>query len=180
MNIDVIATAITTWVTNNFEAAFSKNTAFNKNFGTTSGTVCEGNDTRLLSYVVQPRFYTSLNPGDSTTYYPVYTFAGGVTTNDVRSRHKALKAGTSLNVNFTYICSAGSNEGVTIQIHNLTAVTSLTLTSTLDLSVASANLQYLNQSLTYSVGDEIQVRIITPAWATNPTAFLFCFDLNFI
>ena len=29
------------------EAAFSKNTAFNKNFGTTSGTVTQGNDSRL-------------------------------------------------------------------------------------------------------------------------------------
>lgn len=29
------------------EPAFSKRTAFNKNFGTTSGTVCQGNDSRL-------------------------------------------------------------------------------------------------------------------------------------
>ena len=29
------------------EKAFNKNTAFNKNFGDTSGTVCEGNDVRL-------------------------------------------------------------------------------------------------------------------------------------
>ena len=29
------------------EPAFTKNTAFNKNFGTTSGTVCQGNDSRL-------------------------------------------------------------------------------------------------------------------------------------
>ncbi len=32
---------------NTKEPAFSKNTAFNKNFGTTSGTVCQGNDSRL-------------------------------------------------------------------------------------------------------------------------------------
>lgn len=30
-----------------FEQAFTKNTAFNKNFGTAAGTVCQGNDTRL-------------------------------------------------------------------------------------------------------------------------------------
>lgn len=29
------------------EPAFEKNTAFNKNFGTTAGTVCQGNDSRL-------------------------------------------------------------------------------------------------------------------------------------
>ena len=32
---------------NEKEYMFSKNTAFNKNFGTTSGTVCQGNDSRL-------------------------------------------------------------------------------------------------------------------------------------
>jgi len=31
----------------NAEPAFSKNTAFNRNFGNAAGTVCEGNDTRL-------------------------------------------------------------------------------------------------------------------------------------
>lgn len=32
-----------------FEPAFSKNTAFNKNFGTTAGTVAQGDDSRLLN-----------------------------------------------------------------------------------------------------------------------------------
>ena len=32
---------------NEKEYMFSKNTAFNRNFGTTSGTVCQGNDSRL-------------------------------------------------------------------------------------------------------------------------------------
>ena len=34
-------------ILNEKEYMFSKNTAFNKNFGTTLGTVCEGNDSRL-------------------------------------------------------------------------------------------------------------------------------------
>lgn len=32
---------------NGKEPAFSKNTGFNKNFGNTAGTVCQGNDSRL-------------------------------------------------------------------------------------------------------------------------------------
>ena len=32
---------------NSKEPVFSKNTGFNKNFGSTTGTVCEGNDSRL-------------------------------------------------------------------------------------------------------------------------------------
>ena len=34
-------------ILNEKEYMFSKNTAFNKNFGTTSGTVCQGDDSRL-------------------------------------------------------------------------------------------------------------------------------------
>ena len=34
-------------ILNEKEYMFSKNTAFNKNFGTTLGTVCQGNDSRL-------------------------------------------------------------------------------------------------------------------------------------
>jgi hypothetical protein len=33
----------------NYEPAFSKNTAFNKNFGTSSGTITEGNDLRVIN-----------------------------------------------------------------------------------------------------------------------------------
>ena len=47
-----------------YEPIFSKNTAFNKNFGTSAGSVCEGNDTRLsdartpLSHTHDDRYYT--------------------------------------------------------------------------------------------------------------------------
>jgi len=47
-----------------YEPAFTKNTAFNKNFGTTVGTVCQGNDSRLsdartpTSHTHDDRYYT--------------------------------------------------------------------------------------------------------------------------
>jgi hypothetical protein len=43
-NVDGLQTAL-----NGKEAAFSKNNAFNKNFGTTSGTVAQGNDSRITN-----------------------------------------------------------------------------------------------------------------------------------
>src|SRR5690554_5654460 len=47
---DTISTIATrTWSTSQFEPKFTKNTAFNKNFGTTAGTVAEGNDSRILN-----------------------------------------------------------------------------------------------------------------------------------
>ncbi|AWW31824.1 hypothetical protein DN752_17740 [Echinicola strongylocentroti] len=41
--------ATQSWVQSGYEPLFSKNTAFNKNFGTTSGTVAQGNDSRILN-----------------------------------------------------------------------------------------------------------------------------------
>jgi len=41
------AVATESWATGQFEAKFTKNTAFNKNFGTASGTVAQGNDSRI-------------------------------------------------------------------------------------------------------------------------------------
>jgi len=47
---DTISTIATRyWSTGQFEQKFVKNTAFNKNFGTTAGTVAEGNDSRILN-----------------------------------------------------------------------------------------------------------------------------------
>lgn len=57
---------------NNYEPVFLKNTAFNKNFGNSSGTICEGNDSRLSD----PR--TPLPHGHN--YLPL---AGGSLTGDL-------------------------------------------------------------------------------------------------
>ncbi len=52
LNVGTIAGTVATGNHNHtgvYEAAFSKNTAFNKDFGITAGTVCQGNDSRLDS-----------------------------------------------------------------------------------------------------------------------------------
>jgi hypothetical protein len=54
-----------------YKATFSENTAFNKNFGTTSGTVCEGNDSRLdkNKIVVLNTTPSSINTGNTNETY---------------------------------------------------------------------------------------------------------------
>lgn len=65
-----------------YEPAFSKNTAFNKDFGTTSGTVCQGNDSRL-SDARTPTSHTHgsiTNDGKigSTANIPIITTTAGL------------------------------------------------------------------------------------------------------
>jgi len=130
-------------------------------------------------YLVSFKFYATLNPADATTYYPSLVFASGITAGGARSRHKVLKSGGLIDVNWTHSCTAGTSESVTLQLHNITQATSVTVTSSLDLSSATANNQYLNNVLAYTVGDLIEVRIVCPTWATNPTNLVFSFDLKF-
>ena len=54
----------------NYESAFSKNQAFNKNFGTTAGSVCEGDDSRL-SDDRTPTAHD--NSKHSTNYEPAFS-----------------------------------------------------------------------------------------------------------
>ena len=51
------------------EPAFTKNTAFNKNFGTAAGTVCQGNDGRLSDARRASNISMGLNGSDLWVYY---------------------------------------------------------------------------------------------------------------
>ena len=60
------------------EPAFTKNTAFNKNFGTISGTVCQGNDSRL-SDARTPKTHTHVK-ADITDFPTIPTVNNGTLT----------------------------------------------------------------------------------------------------
>ena len=73
------------WVTANFKATFSENTAFNKNFGTTAGTVAQGNDSRFdKNKTIVATTTTSSHTGNTsnTILYSCEIAAGTLTTND--------------------------------------------------------------------------------------------------
>lgn len=65
------------------EPSFSKNSAFNKNFGTSAGNVCQGNDSRLSD---------QRTPTDSS-----------VTTAKLDARYKSIIAMSALDIN----CASG-------------------------------------------------------------------------
>ena len=57
-----------------YEPTFAKNTAFNKNFGTTAGTVSAGNDSRVLNG------QTAFGWGNHSGLYPTYSGTGATGT----------------------------------------------------------------------------------------------------
>lgn len=80
----LVKSTLKTYFDTLYKPTFSENTAFNKNFGTTSGTVCEGNDSRLnkdktIALTVTPASHTG-NTTETVKYtvsIPANTFTTG-------------------------------------------------------------------------------------------------------
>lgn len=126
-----------------YETAFSKNTAFNKNFGTAAGTVAQGNDSRILNG------QTAFGWGDHSTegYLTSYT----VTQEDVTQHQAALSItesqisdfGTYNNYTDTDVASYLSTNGYATQSTIVAAIT----------DSAPATLDTLNE-LAAALGDD--------------------------
>lgn len=74
-----------------YEPSFSKNTAFNKNFGTASGTVAEGNDSRINNG------QTAFGWGNHAGLYPTYNGTGATGTWGINISGNAATATNSTN-----------------------------------------------------------------------------------
>lgn len=156
-----------------YKPTFSENTAFNKNFGTTSGTVLEGNAAR---YMTIPFSNFSFNPADATTYY--IGRAAVINTPKVSAADTSFYTGVSGTIEEIQIQAAGntvqgSTEDSTIKIHNITqSTTSSSFGNFKTNATATTSLNYRLTSTTFNVlsTDEIALQWDTPTWATNPTA----------
>ncbi len=118
-------------------------------------------------YVLTASCNTS-TPLDATTYYfgDVYVLAQQ-TTADVQ-RIYFPKAGTITSARITFHQTAGTAETSTVSIRlNNTTDTTLSAAVTND----AANTTFLNSGLSIAVttSDYIEIKWVTPTWATNPT-----------
>lgn len=122
----------------------------------------------------------TISPADNTSYWftPLITASVGTST-AARFRRKLVRPVSNFDLYFTYNCnSGGSNEGVTLKIRNHTQSTEVVVTSTLDMSIAGAAVSY-SAVLACNAGDEIEVIMQTPTWATNPISMIPSFTLSF-
>jgi hypothetical protein len=110
------------------------------------------------------------SPADSTTYYG--SLNGIFTTNQFPANTKFMipKAGTItaaygvVRVNGTL----GSNENVTLAFR-INNTTDANITTTSQWTAAENTFNNASMSQAVSAGDYVQLKIVTPAWGTNPT-----------
>lgn len=113
---------------------------------------------------------TALSPGDGGVYY--FSRLNNNATETVSTyRPTSVKAnGTwSVCVNGIITTTLGSGEGATVELLNITAGTSITLTTSFALNKRVSTSGIFYGTLASAVDDEMQIRVTFPAWATNPT-----------
>lgn len=115
----------------------------------------------------------SFSPADSTSYWLTPAASGAVgTATAARFRIKIDIAVTSFTAYLSYNLNVvGSNEGTTLKVRNHTQSTEANFTTALDLSVQAAALNY-TATLSCNAGDEVEVIMTTPNYATNPTGLI--------
>jgi hypothetical protein len=146
-------------------------------------------DGTIFAPAAVPAFYMEIaagaqaghSPADSTTYY----FASPLTVNPGTVE---AQAGLVVPVNCTIrradififvLGTLGSSENATITVRNTTAGSDLTLSSTAQFTAVSNKTPVTGLSTTYTAGDEIKVKLVTPAWVTNPTIVFYQVSLYF-
>ena len=113
-----------------YEPAFSKNTAFNKNFGTTAGTVAQGNDSRIING------QTAFGWGNhaSAGYALSSALSGYVPTTRTITAGNGLTGGGTLEANRTFALGTPS----TLTAASTNAVTSTSHTHAITTTTVGA------------------------------------------
>lgn len=122
------------------------------------------------SYSLHVCTTTVHNPGDGLTYYFGAVGFAAVTTADTR-RVYIPRAGTIVAasvVSDTTAGTVGTNENISIYIR-LNNTTS-TLIATVGAATKYREFRNTSLSITVAAGDYIEIEVVCPTWATNPTS----------
>lgn len=124
-----------------------------------------------------------LNPADATTYYGDELF-GFATTSTLKKRalpYNCILIGASIRaINNTTSCTS---ENATVSINNITQASTVVLSNAVAFNGAPPVMNTVSVtglSTSFTAGDQIQMVLVTPTWATNPTAVYLGIDLYFL
>ena len=151
-------------------------TGFRMTNGSSNGFVLSSNSDGVGSWTSSTRDlsfgHSSISPTGSTTYHiGMVPQLQPTTTDQVSRRIRSPYRGEITSVSIMWsLTTNGSSEAVTYQIHNITQATSATVTSSAQLTGDSHNTYTLGSPLAVSENDDLQIRWVTPVWATKPTS----------
>lgn len=108
------------------------------------------------------------NYADSTTYYSGYS--GNISTTANQGKVPIPKAGTIQRIDVVMQVSGtlGTNEDTTIALR-LNDTTDYNVTTTAQLTAIWQSYSLTGQTIAVVAGDFFELKVVTPAWATNPT-----------
>ncbi len=127
--------------------------------------------TAAAAYVLAIGVAGSQNFADSTTYYIGADWNGSLNSTWLNSSAEIPKSGTlkRVFVKVRVATTLGSNEAVSHYLR-INDATDVTLNTTATYDVAATNIVASGLSTPVSAGDYVNLKIVTPAWVTNPTA----------
>lgn len=112
----------------------------------------------------------TLNPADSTTYYFGAPYTATVTTTGGRRRVYVPKGGDLKSIYLFGTCTAGSSESVSFYLR-VNDTSDVLISSSVNMSTSPFTASLSGEILyTFVKGDYFEIKEVTPAWATNPTA----------
>lgn len=136
------------------------------------------NNTRVISAYYTFIVNSTFNPADSTTRYIPW---GGsiVTTNNVISSKYYIPAATTITKAYGVVSIAGTlgsaqNVAIYIRVNN---TTDTAITTTSQWTANPTTFSNTGLSLALNAGDFIEIKLVYPAWTTNPTTCLISCQL---
>ena len=161
----------------------AKETAFNKPFGTTAGTVTEGGTTLLKAASVLFT-HAATNLLASTTYYfgQISNVTATSSVNSIRTGVAPITGNLVSGTLCVYVGSTlGSAQTATLTVYNKTTGTSQSASINISYAASFSGYQFdLSTPLYVTAGNLLDVRITTPAFTTNPQSVIHFATLNFI
>ena len=120
-----------------------------------------------------------ISPADSTAYLMPFVPALAPAVGTSGREWKFTKSGTVSNVTLASFQSAnGSSENVTVYLRNTTTATDyLCGTFTMDNGLNSNTFANFSVSIAINTTDKWSIKILTPAWVTNPTVVYFAVNI---
>jgi hypothetical protein len=114
--------------------------------------------------------HSSTSPLDSTTYY----FGGtnnAWTTTTTRSRVYIPQSGIIRIINYFFTCTSGTNENLEFYIR-INGTTDYAVDTAFPISANEVVVSNYNLAIPVQAGDYLEIKVVTPAWVTNPTGIL--------